>query len=90
MTIMPSGKEPEPGYFARAISDEVRLAMARRRVSGTQLAAMISRSQSYVSKRLNNGAAFTANDVELICEVLSEDLLGLLRSAVQAARRSRG
>ncbi len=90
MTNMPSGKEPDPGYFARAISDEIRMAMTRHRVSGTQLAGMIGRSQSYVSKRLNYGAAFTANDVELISEVLGEDLLGLLRSAVLAARRARG
>jgi hypothetical protein len=89
MTNMPSGKEPEPGYFARAISDEISVAMARHRVSGTQLARMIGRSQSYVSKRLNYGAAFTANDVELISEVMGEDLLGLLRSAVLAAKHAK-
>jgi hypothetical protein len=46
MTDMPSGKEPNPGHFARAISDEIRMAMTRHRVSGTQLASMIGRSQS--------------------------------------------
>jgi hypothetical protein len=35
MTDMPSGKEPEPGYFARAVSDEIIVAMTRHRVSGT-------------------------------------------------------
>lgn len=86
MTDMPRGKEPAPGAFARAVCDEVRLAMTRHRVSGSQLAGMIDRSQSYVSKRLTNGAAFTANDIELICKVLDEDLLRLLRAAVLAAR----
>lgn len=90
MTNMPSGKEPEPGHFARAVSGEIRLAMTRSRVNGTQLAGMIGRSQSYVSKRLNNGAAFTANDIELICDVLGEDLFNLCRSAVMASRQAKG
>lgn len=86
MTIMPAGKEPEPGAFARAVSDEIRLALARRRVSGSQIAEKIGRSQSYVSKRLRNDASFTANDVELICRVLHEDLLKLITAAVRTMR----
>ncbi len=90
MTIMPSGSEPKPGPFARAVSDEIRLATNRHRLSGTRLAKMIGRSQSYVSKRFNHGAAFTANDVELSCKVLGEDLLTLVTSAVKAARQGNG
>lgn len=86
MSKMPSGKQPVPGLFARAVSDEVRLALTRHRVSGSQLAVMTQRSQSYISKRLRNDASFTANDVEDICEVLGEDLLMLLRKAVMASR----
>lgn len=86
MAIMPSGKQPIPGPFARAVSDEIRLALTRHRVSGSQLATMTGRSQSYMSKRLRNESSFTANDVEDICEVLGEDLLALLRKAVMASR----
>lgn len=86
--VMPSGTEPPPGPFARAVSDEIRLAMTRHRVSGSQVAVMIGRSQSYVSKRLRNESAFTANDVEAVCNVLKEDLLVLLSRAVNAARRN--
>jgi transcriptional regulator with XRE-family HTH domain len=89
MTIMPSGSQPEPGKFARAVSEEIRLAMTRHRMSGTELASMTGRSQSYMSKRLRNEASFTANDVEAICEVLGEDLLRLLRAAVLASRAGR-
>lgn len=89
MTIMPSAPQPKPGYFARAISDEIRLAMARRRITGSQLATMTGRSQSYISKRLRNEASMTANDVETICEALGEDLFDLLRAAVIASRRAR-
>lgn len=84
---MPSKAQPAPGPFARAVSDEVRLAMTRHRVSGSQLAEMVERSQSYISKRLRNEAQFTANDVEDICRVLKEDLLQLLGRAVHASRR---
>lgn len=87
---MPSGTQPAPGAFARAVSDEIRLTMARHRVSGAQVAVMIGRSQSYLSKRLRNEASFTANDCEDICRELDEDLLELLRRAVLASREPHG
>lgn len=87
MADVPSGTQPEPGAFARAISDEIRLAMTRHRVSGAQLAKMAGRSQSYISKRLRNESSFTANDVEMICIALGEDLLNLV---IRAARVVRG
>lgn len=83
---MPSGSHPKPGPFASAVSDEVRLAMTRHRISGAQLAAVTGRSQSYVSKRLRNEAQFTANDIEDICRALHEDLLQFLARAVRASR----
>lgn len=86
---MPSGKQPESGKFARAISAEIRSAMARQRMSGAQLAIKTDRSQSYISKRLRDEVAFTTNDVEDICEVLGEDLLGLVAAAVRAAGLTR-
>lgn len=86
MTNVPKGSEPEPGAFARAISEEVRHALTRNRKSGAQVAAMIGRSQSYMSKRLRGESSFTATDVETICMVLGEDLLKLLTAAVRAMR----
>lgn len=89
MAIMPAGKEPEPGVFARAVSHEVRHLLTDRRVSGAQMAGMIGRSQSYVSKRLRGESSFTANDVESICRALNKDLLELLTAAVRRMRQSR-
>ncbi|WP_324644202.1 helix-turn-helix transcriptional regulator [Pseudarthrobacter sp. LT1] len=86
MTIMPAGKEPEPGAFARAVAEEIRLALTRHRISGAQLAVMIGRSQSYVSKRLRSESSFTANDVEAICRELNEDLLKLITTAIRSMR----
>lgn len=84
---VPSGTMPKPGPFARAISGEIRSVMARKQVSGAQLATRVGRSQSYISKRLRGEAAFSANDVEDICRVLEGDLLTLLTAAVRATRR---
>ena len=86
---MPSGAQPKPGPFARAVSAEIRSAMARQRMSGSSLAAKTGRSQSYLSKRLRDEVSLSANDVEDICEVLKEDLFELLRAAVLASRRPR-
>ncbi|QDG65808.1 helix-turn-helix transcriptional regulator [Pseudarthrobacter sp. NIBRBAC000502772] len=87
MADVPRGSEPKPGKFAVAISDEVRLAMTRHRVSGSQLAVLAGKSQSYISKRLRNESSFTANDLEVICLALDEDLLALV---IRAARTVRG
>ena len=86
MADVPSGSQPKPGPFARAVSHEIRHLLTDRRTSGAQLALMVGRSQSYIAKRLRDDSAFTANDVEDICRVLKEDLLQLLVRAVQASR----
>lgn len=83
---MPSGSQPAPGPFARALSAEVRSVMARKQISGAQLATRVERSNSYISKRLRADAAFTANDIEAICKALDEDLLSVLAAAVRASR----
>ncbi|AYN58110.1 helix-turn-helix DNA binding protein [Arthrobacter phage Peas] len=90
---MPSGSQPASGPFARAITEAIRLAMTRRRVSGAQLAERTSRSQTYISKRLRNEVPFTANDIEEICKALDEDLMKLLYAAAREmahARKSDG
>lgn len=89
MTNMPAGKEPVPGAFAVAVSQEVRHLLTDRMVSGNQLAGMIQRSQSYMSKRLRGESSFSANDLEAICRVLDKDLLELLTAAVRRMRTRR-
>lgn len=84
---MPSGKQPASGAFARAISEEIRAAMARHRVSGASLATKTGMSQSYISKRLRDEVPFTANDIEVISDVLREDLLVLITTAAKRSGR---
>ena len=84
---MPTGSQPEPGPFARALAAEVRSVMARKQISGAQLATRVGRSNSYIAKRLRADAQFTANDIEDICRELDVDLLAVLHAAVRASRR---
>lgn len=82
-TVMhvPSGKQPESGPFARAVSAEVRAVMARHRVSATLLASRAKMSRSYLGKRLRDEVPFTFNDIEAICRAMREDMLGLIQAA---------
>ena len=83
---MSSGKQPESGPFARAISEEVRAHMARPRISASQLAKMSGLSRNYLGKRLRDETSFTANDIEAICKALNVDLLSFIESAVRNLR----
>ncbi|NWL13258.1 hypothetical protein DM793_18500 [Paenarthrobacter nitroguajacolicus] len=85
---MPSGKQPTSGPFARAVSAEFRAAMARHQMSGPRLAQRSGISQSYLSRRLRDEVAFTANDIEAICKALDISLFGVLQAAVKAMASS--
>lgn len=85
---MPAGKSPESGPLARAVSEEVRVMMARKRISGKQLAERAGMSANYLGKRLRDESAFNSNDVEAICKALDEDLFRFLRAAIDAAERT--
>ena len=83
---VPSGFQPSPGPFSRALTAEVRSAMRLRAVSGAELARGVGRSQSYLSKRLRDDSALTVDDVAMICDALDVNLEALLIAAVRASR----
>lgn len=53
-----------------AAAEEVRVWMARRKISGVRLAAMIGRTQPYLSRRLTGEVAFDLDDLEAIATAL--------------------
>lgn len=79
--VMPSGKQPEPGPFARAFSAHVRMVMGRERITTTALGLATGLSRNYLGKRLRDEAPFTLNEVELICKALNQDLVEFIRAA---------
>ena len=86
---MPSGKQPESGPFARAISAEIRAVMGRHWVSQALLAQRVGVSENYLGKRLRDEVPFTANDIEAICDAMREDLLDLLQSAFRRTQQGK-
>lgn len=85
---VPAAKTPESGPLARAVSEEVRVAMTRRRITAKQLAERAGMSANYLGKRLRDEAPLNSNDIEAICEALGEDLWDFLRATVDAAERT--
>lgn len=83
---MPKAPQSVSGPFARAISAEVRAALARQRVTVKDLAARAGMSESYLGKRLRDISPLTANDFEALCEALGEDILQFITAALEAAK----
>lgn len=61
------------------VAEELRALLARRRLSGVQLAKQIHKSQPYVSRRLNGDVAFDLDDLEAIAAVLDIQVTDLFR-----------
>lgn len=62
------------------VAEEIRVMLARRRMSGSELARQIGASQPYVSRRLTGEIAFDVDDLEAIAaalEVTPVQLLGV-------------
>ncbi|HEY3435955.1 MAG TPA: helix-turn-helix transcriptional regulator [Solirubrobacterales bacterium] len=59
----------------------MRVLIARKRLSGVQLAKLVGVSQPYLSRRLNGAVPFDLNDLELITDALGVTLEDLLKSA---------
>lgn len=60
------------------VAEEIRVLLARKRMSGSALAHEIGQSQSYVSRRLNGSTAFDLDDLEQIARVLEVSVTALL------------
>lgn len=73
MTTQPVA--PRPVHVGRTlreqVAEEVRVAMARRRITGSALARLLDKDQTWVSRRLRGLVAFDMDDLEAIAEVLN-------------------
>jgi transcriptional regulator with XRE-family HTH domain len=66
------------GRLGPAVAEEVRALLARRRISGVQLAKQIGKSQPYFSRRLNGAVSFDLDDLEAIAKVLEINVTDLI------------
>lgn len=68
MTTALTVERDEP--LRAVVAEEIRAAMARRRLSGAGVARAVGKSQSYVSRRLTGETAFDLDDLEKIAGAL--------------------
>lgn len=81
----------EPRRLGPAVAEEVRVLLARRRISAVQLAKLMGVSQPYLSRRLNGAVALDLDDLEKIADVLGVAIADLLpRSAEAGGSLKRG
>jgi transcriptional regulator with XRE-family HTH domain len=81
---MPRGSTPESGPLARAVSEEVRVALTRRRLTVKQLAVKAGMSPSYLGKRLRDEASLSIDDLESIWLALGEDPIAVTKATLDA------
>jgi transcriptional regulator with XRE-family HTH domain len=72
MTTQPVAPRPTrvSTTLREQVAEEVRVAMARRRISGSALARLMGKDQTWVSRRLRGLVAFDMDDLEAIAAVL--------------------
>jgi len=71
--------------YRMTVAEEVRVHLARRRMSGVKLAQLINRSQVYVSRRLRGEVPFDIDDLALIAVVLGVSVSDLLPPSTRAS-----
>src|SRR6266516_3383849 len=62
------------------VAEEVRVALARKRMSAAKLGRALGVSQTYVWRRLNGETAFDLDDLERIAAILGVEIASLLPS----------
>lgn len=60
------------------VAEEIRVLLARRRISGSELARRVGVTQSHMSRRLTGETAFDVDDLERIADALGVEVASLL------------
>lgn len=71
-----------------AVAEEIRSVMGRKRVSGSELARRMERSQPWVSRRISGAVALDWDDMESIAKALDVPIGDLLPPEVRTGRLS--
>lgn len=66
------------------VAEEVRALMARKMMTGAELATAIGRSPMYVSRRVRGEVAFDLDDMQRLAEVFGIEVGALLPKGVEA------
>lgn len=74
-----------PGGLTERVAENVRVEMARRRMTQRTLADETGLTQSYISRRMACDVPFTTDDLERIARALRVPLAAILPAAEPAA-----
>lgn len=74
-----------PAPLRDRVAEEIRVALARHRVSGAELARKLGVSQAYVWRRMSGDLPFTLDDVERIAEALDMEPNDLIPGGVRSS-----
>lgn len=70
------------GQLREGTAEEIRVLLARRRISAAELARRAGMKQSTLARRMTGEIAFDLDDLEVIADVLGVTILDLLPSAM--------
>lgn len=79
---------PTRGRLREHVAEELRVLLARKRISATELARRTGIKQSTLSRRMTGETAFDMDDLETIADALGVDVHDLLPSRQSATRGS--
>jgi transcriptional regulator with XRE-family HTH domain len=82
---MSDGQAAAGGSLRERTAEEVRVALARKRMSASQLARLMKKSQAYVWRRLSGETAFDVDDLEAIGAILEVEPTDLLPQAAHSS-----
>jgi transcriptional regulator with XRE-family HTH domain len=81
---------PPRGRLREHVAEEIRVLLARRKMSATQLANITGIKQSSLSRRMTGETAFDMDDLELIADALGVAVTDLMPQRAGAAQQLNG
>lgn len=84
MSPMSDERTPPRGRLREHVAEEIRVLLARKRISAAELARRTGIKQSTMSRRMTGETAFDMDDLELIAEALEVEVTDLMPKRVTA------
>lgn len=75
-----------PSRLSEAVAEEIRVLLARRRMSAAKLAERIGWKQQYIARRMVGAQSFDLDDLEAIAEGLGVQIIDLFPDRARATR----
>jgi transcriptional regulator with XRE-family HTH domain len=84
MSLMSDDRTSPRGRLREHVAEEIRVLLARKRISAAELARRTGIKQSTMSRRMTGETAFDMDDLEVIAEVLGVEVGELMPRSIRA------